>query len=89
MRPYSSANIPISVSNIVGIYPKRIMRSLVVVATTSAGAVNKFPKSSLTEARNLKDFLEQTGEYASVDLYELEKSLGPMSQWAKLEEVVE
>jgi len=65
------------------------MRSLVVVATTSRGAVNKFPKSSLAEARNLKDFLEQTGEYATVALYELDRSLGPIKQWAKLEEITE
>jgi hypothetical protein len=62
------------------------MRSLVVVATTSGGAVNRFPQASLTEARNLKDFLEQTGEYRSVALYELEKSIGPLRQWAELEE---
>ena len=62
------------------------MRSLAVVATTSGGAVNKFPQASLTEARNLKDFLEQTGEYRTVAVYELEKSIGPLRQWAELEE---
>jgi hypothetical protein len=62
------------------------MRSLAVVATTSEGVVNKFMQASLTEARNLKDFLEQTGEYRNVALYELEKSIGPMTQWAELEE---
>jgi hypothetical protein len=62
------------------------MRSLVVVATTRQGALNKFPQASLTEARNLKDFLEQTGEYTAVALYELEKSIGPLTQWAELEE---
>jgi len=62
------------------------MRSLVVVATTAARAVNRFPQASLVEARNMKDFLEQTGEYASVSIFELEKSLGPLKQWAELEE---
>jgi len=62
------------------------MRSLVVVATTSDSAVNRFPQASLTEARNLKDFLEQTGEYCAVAIYELEKSIGPLRQWAELEE---
>ena len=62
------------------------MRSLVVVATTSQHAINRFPQSSLVEARNLKDFLEQTGDYGSVAIYELEKSLGPLRQWAELEE---
>ena len=62
------------------------MRSLVVVATTSERAVNRFPQASLTEARNLKDFLEQTGEYGSVAIFELEKSIGPLRQWSELEE---
>jgi hypothetical protein len=62
------------------------MRRLVVVAATRAGSVNRFPEDSLTEARNLKDFLEQTSEYSSVTIYELEKTLGPLQQWAELEE---
>ena len=65
------------------------MRSLVVVATTSRGSINKFAKASITEAKNLKDFLEQTEEYASVTLYELEKSFGPLMQWSELEETAE
>ena len=65
------------------------MRSLIVVAATIAGTINKFPLNTFTEARNLKDFLEQIGEYGSVDIYEQEKSLGPIKQWAKLEEIVQ
>jgi hypothetical protein len=85
---YSIKNIPISPSNIDGISRGGIMRQLVVVATTAGGAVNKFAQASLTEARNLKDFLEQTGEYRTVALYELEKSIGPLRQWAELEESI-
>jgi hypothetical protein len=73
-------------SNIVGISRWGIMRRLVVVATTRAASVNRFPEDSLTRARNLKDFLEQTGEYSAVKIYELEKTLGPLKQWAELEE---
>ncbi len=62
------------------------MRSLIVVATASELAINRFPQASLTEARNLKEFLEQTGEYATVAIFELEKSIGPLRQWAELEE---
>ncbi len=62
------------------------MRSLVVVATTFQHAVNRFPQASLTQARNLKDFLEQTEEYATVTIFELEKSIGPLRQWAELQE---
>jgi hypothetical protein len=83
---YSRKNIPDSPSNIVGISPVGIMRRLVVVATTRAASVNRFPQNSLTEARNMKDFLEQTGDYSTVKIYELEKTLGPLQQWAELEE---
>jgi len=62
------------------------MRSLVVVATTRGGAVNRFEKRSLIEARNLKDFLDLTGEYETISLYELDRSVGPMRQWSELDE---
>lgn len=62
------------------------MRSLTVVATTSGRGVDRFAQASLIEALNLKDFLEQTGEYTSVAIFELEKSVGPLRQWAELEE---
>ena len=85
-NPYSGENILFSPPNIVGICPKRIMRSLVVVATTSQRGVNRFPQGTLIQARNLKDFLEQTGDYATVAIFELEKSVGPLRQWAELDE---
>jgi hypothetical protein len=62
------------------------MRRLVVVATTHDSSVNRFRKASLMEARNLKDFLEQTGDYSTVAIYELEKTVGPLQQWRELEE---
>ena len=62
------------------------MRSVTVVATTFKGILNKFEQPSLMEARNLKDFLEQTGDYVSVGLYELELSSGPFRKWAILRE---
>jgi hypothetical protein len=62
------------------------MRSLVVVATAPDRAVNRFHQASLAEARNLRDFLEQTGDYRSVAIFELETSIGPLRQWTELEE---
>jgi hypothetical protein len=64
------------------------MRTLLVVATTSRDVVNMFAQASLTEARNLKDFLKLTGEYTNVGVYELEKSVGPLRQWTELHESV-
>jgi hypothetical protein len=60
------------------------MRSLIVVATAGEGAVNRFQVASLREARNMKDFLEQTGEFRAAKIYELDKSIGPLRQWAEL-----
>jgi hypothetical protein len=62
------------------------MRSVAVVATTFRGTLNKFDQSSLMEARNLKDFLEQTGDYSTVALYEQERSSGPFRKWAQLQD---
>jgi len=62
------------------------MRSLVVVALARERLVNRFHQGSLGEARNLRDFLEQTGDYESVSIYELAKSDGPLTQWAQLAE---
>lgn len=62
------------------------MRSLIVVGLAPRGGVNRFHQASLGEARNLRDFLEQTGDYESVAIYEMEKSDGPLTQWAELEE---
>ncbi len=62
------------------------MRTLMIVATTAERAINRFHQSSMGEARNLKDFLEQTGEYRSVAIYELEGSMGTLKQWTELEE---
>ena len=62
------------------------MRSLIVVARAADRPVNSFQQPSLAEARNLREFLEQTGDYESVAIFELETSIGPLRQWAELEE---
>ncbi len=60
------------------------MRSLAVVAT-SARCLNRFSTRGLVEALNLKDFLEETGEFASVSIYEQEASGGRAGEWAELQ----
>jgi hypothetical protein len=83
---HSIENILISPINIVGIYLAVIMRSLAVVATTLNGNIDRFAQGSLREARNLKDFLEQTGEFKTVTIYESEKTVGPLTEWVELKE---
>lgn len=62
------------------------MSSLVVVATTSKGAVNRFSQPSLTAAMNIKDFLQQTGDYSTVAIYDLPRSGEPLKQWSALDD---
>jgi len=64
------------------------MRRLVVVAKRNDSSVNKFPAESLREARNLRDFLEETRDYSTVSIYELEQTMGPMQQWTELPEIL-
>ncbi len=62
------------------------MRSLAVVATTSEGNIYKFMQGSLREARNLRDFLEQTGEFRTVGIFESETFMGSLDDWVELKE---
>jgi hypothetical protein len=59
--------------------------SLLVVAQRKS-AINKFEQRSLSEAVNIRDFLEQTGEYDEVTIFQLHSVDGPMKQWVKLNE---
>jgi hypothetical protein len=58
---------------------------LLVVAQKKS-AINKFEQSSLSRAINIRDFLEQTGEYDEVTIFQLHSIDGPMKQWVKLNE---
>jgi len=59
------------------------MEALLVLGVTDA-VVNKFRVDSMMEARNLKDFLEGTGDYQWVDIYQVRKTKGPLSEFAPL-----
>jgi hypothetical protein len=63
------------------------MAPQILVVARSSSAFNKFDQSSLQRAYNMKDFLEQTGEYEEVSIFQLQSSAGPMKEWVKLGEL--
>jgi hypothetical protein len=56
----------------------------ILVVAKSRSALNKFEQRSLQTALNLKDFLEQTGEYEQVSIFHRVGSLGPVGEWIEL-----
>lgn len=62
------------------------MNPRTLVVARSKSALNKFEQSSLQSAFNTKDFLEETGEYDEVSIFQLCSSQGPMREWVKLNE---
>lgn len=63
------------------------MRPLIMVIAKSDSVLNKFGQESLREAVNTKDFLEQTGEYTEVSIFQLLSTDGLMTEWVKLKEI--
>jgi hypothetical protein len=61
------------------------MKPQILVVARSKSALNKFEQDSLQSAFNTKDFLEETGEYEDVSIFQLRSSAGPMHEWVKLE----
>lgn len=60
------------------------MNQALLVVAKSKTSLNKFPQTSLPGALNIKDFLEQTGEYEDVSIFQLHSINGPMKEWVKL-----
>ena len=58
---------------------------LVVARNTSK--LNKFSQDSLQGALNLRDFLEQSGEYDAVTIFQLQSVDGAMKEWVVLSEI--
>lgn len=57
-----------------------------LVVARSKSALNKFEQPSLQSAYNVRDFLEQTGEYEEVSIFQLCPTEGPTREWVKLTE---
>jgi hypothetical protein len=59
----------------------------ILVVARGGSVVNKFEQHSLQGALNLKDFLEQTGEYKEVLMFQRVGAFGPMGEWVEIEGV--
>lgn len=64
------------------------MAALLLIAIADR-TINRFLVNSLREAQNLKDFLEQTGDYRQVGVYEVRKTEGTFTELRQLEQVTQ
>ncbi|MDA4123359.1 MAG: hypothetical protein OK456_09295 [Thaumarchaeota archaeon] len=63
------------------------MQHQLLVVARSASALNKFEQGSLREAINMRDFLDQTGDYSEVSVFQFLSAEGPMKEWVKLDDL--
>jgi hypothetical protein len=63
------------------------MKCNLLVVARGSSAVSKFEQSSLLEAINIRDFLEQTGDYVEVSIFQLLSAPGPVKEWVKLKDL--
>jgi len=63
------------------------MTSSIMVVAKSDFFVNKFEQPSLRNALNLKDFLEQTGDYDRVSLFQRADDFRPVGEWVEMAEL--
>ena len=63
------------------------MAQTLLVVAKSRSKINKFEQGSFRGAINLRDFLEQTGEFDEVTIFQLRSNQGPMKEWVALTEV--
>ena len=61
-------------------------QSLLVVAKGSS-KLNRFEQNSFQGAINIRDFLEQTGEYDEVTIFQLRSTEGMMKEWVAINEI--
>jgi hypothetical protein len=60
------------------------MKPTLLVVARGTSTLNKFEQGSLLEAFNIRDFLEETGDYIEVCIFQLLSSKGPTKEWVKL-----
>jgi hypothetical protein len=61
-------------------------QSLLVVAKGSS-KLNRFEQNSFQGAVNIRDFLEQTGEYDEVTIFQLRSAEGMLKEWVAINEI--
>jgi hypothetical protein len=68
---------------IIGICHSALMPSLLVLGVTKS-FINRFTVGSMIEARNLKEFLDETHDYQWVEIYRVREADGPMMEISKV-----
>ncbi len=63
------------------------MTQPLLVVAKSTSKFNKFAQASLLGALNIRDFLEQTGEYDEVAIFQLKGAEGPLKEWVVVNEI--
>ncbi len=63
-----------------------ITQPLLVVAR-STSKLDKFVQDSLKGALNVRDLLEQTGDFGGVTIFQLRSADGAMKEWIALSEI--
>lgn len=59
----------------------------ILVVARNGTTINKFAQSSLQGAFNIRDFLEETGEYNDVSIFQRVGVFGPLGEWVQIEDV--
>lgn len=60
------------------------MGTQILVVAKGDTVVNKFEQTSIQAALNLKDFLEETGDYKQVLIFQRAGSVGPTGEWVEM-----
>jgi hypothetical protein len=60
------------------------MTSSILVVARNGELVNRFRQTSMLEALNLRDFLEDTGDYQEVSIFQLLSVTEYSKEWVKL-----
>ena len=63
------------------------MTQPLLVLAKSRSSSSKFEQDSLVGAVNLKDFLEQTGEFDEITIFQLKSTEGPTKEWVSLSQI--
>jgi hypothetical protein len=63
------------------------MKPALLVVARGTSALNKFEQGSLLEAINIRDFLEETGDYVEVSIFQRLPAGDTTRKWVRLNDL--
>ena len=63
------------------------MKPTLLVVARGPFSVDRFQERTLLEAINTRDFLEQTGDYEEVSIFQALSGEGPLKEWVELKDL--